>query len=146
MIKQAQEGFAMLCHVYTTKNCTLDLNPEPLASKAGIIGFYDAGGPERLDKKHTEQGLWRLTINNPASSRGHSPSTFHSQRPSRYLHVRSSGCFPLLCPRAVIQRARSLLNTEGRCNWETQGAWTKSNEKPFPENGRDSLESYGAGL
>lgn len=73
------------------------------------------GGPQegKLEEPYGGQVQGQLSTNNPASSRGRSPSTFQSSPPSRYLQVRSRGCFPLLCPRAVTQRARSLLKHTG---------------------------------
>lgn len=38
-IKQAEEGYATIHHVYTTKNCTWNLNSDPWTSKAGLTQF-----------------------------------------------------------------------------------------------------------
>lgn len=60
-----------ICHVYTAKNCTS--NSVPLTSKAGSIQSWGGAAGRKSWRKLTKQVLWRLTTNNPATSRGQSP-------------------------------------------------------------------------
>lgn len=147
IIKQVWGGSAMMPHLH--KNCTLALSSDPLISKAWITQFSSRAAGRKPWRKLKKQGLWWLTI-----TQGPAGGAARHVPEQTARGVRTGSVWRLLAA-AVSQGsypAGSLApkHTGHIQLWDSTCSDTEWSmfyiAKPFPENRRDSPESYGAGL